>query len=378
MELLRKEEIKSLANDSTGPCISIFLPTHRGGVEIKQGPIRLKNLLREAEQQLLVRKMRPAEVKELLEPAEQLTEDFGFWQHQGEGLAVFLTSRFARWYRLPVRFDELVVVAGRFHLKPLLRLLTEDGLFYLLALSQNEVRLFQCTRHGVREMELPAGTPASLDQVLQVSGLERQLQVHTAGGGPLYHGHGAASEDAKQDLREFFRLLDKGLREVLRDQRAPLVLAGVEYLFPLYREANTYPHLVSAGVPGNPQGKRAEELREAAWAVVEPVFRKERESARQLLDELAGSARASLNLREIVPAACQGRVDRLFVAVGVQQWGSFNQGTQKVRISRSYRVDDVDLLDLAALQTLQQGGAVYAVTEQQVPGGGKAAAIFRY
>jgi hypothetical protein len=30
------------------------------------------------------------------------------------------------------------------------------------------------------------------------------------------------------------------------------VLAGVEYLLPIYREANTYPHLLAEGIHGNP------------------------------------------------------------------------------------------------------------------------------
>lgn len=36
----------------------------------------------------------------------------------------------------------------------------------------------------------------------------------------------------------------------------PLVLAGVEYLLPIYRRANTYPYLLDGGVTGNPEGRR--------------------------------------------------------------------------------------------------------------------------
>ena len=48
-----------------------------------------------------------------------------------------------------LHFDELMVVAPGFHVMPLLALLTGDGLFYVLALSQNQVRLLAGTRsHG--------------------------------------------------------------------------------------------------------------------------------------------------------------------------------------------------------------------------------------
>jgi hypothetical protein len=52
-----------------------------------------------------------------------------------------------RHYRLPFPFQEFVVVTERFHVKPLLPLLSGDGQFYLLALSQNGVRVLQGT-HG--------------------------------------------------------------------------------------------------------------------------------------------------------------------------------------------------------------------------------------
>jgi len=47
------------------------------------------------------------------------------------------------YYRLPIEFQELVVVSDQFHLKPLLYLINNDGRFYLLALSQNDVRFLR-------------------------------------------------------------------------------------------------------------------------------------------------------------------------------------------------------------------------------------------
>ncbi|RPJ11944.1 MAG: hypothetical protein EHM37_10145 [Deltaproteobacteria bacterium] len=42
-------------------------------------------------------------------------------------------------------FKELAVVSHRFHVKPLLPVLTSDGTFYILALSQNQLRLLEGT-----------------------------------------------------------------------------------------------------------------------------------------------------------------------------------------------------------------------------------------
>jgi hypothetical protein len=259
-----------------------------------------------------------------------------------------------------------------------MRLFTEDGRFYVLTLSRNDVRLFQCTRFGVREIDLPADTPRSFTEVLAREGLERQIQIHTAGAAVKFHGHGAREEDEKENLREYFRRVDKGVREVLREDRAPLVLAGVEYLFPLYREASTHPNVVAEGIAGNPDGRRPEELQAEAWKIVEPHVRKSRREAARRFEELAGSPRASDAIQQVLPAAFQGRVEHLFVAVGRQIWGRFDPETHEVRISETQKSGDRDLLNQAAVHTFLQGGAVYAVEPPEVPGGALLAAVFRY
>ena len=72
MEMLNRKELKDLAENPKGPCVSIFMPTHFKGPETQQNPIRLKNLLREAEQRLVELEIRPAEARELLAPAAAL------------------------------------------------------------------------------------------------------------------------------------------------------------------------------------------------------------------------------------------------------------------------------------------------------------------
>ena len=125
-------------------------------------------------------------------------------------------------------------------------------------------------------------------------------------------------------------------------------------------------------------GRRPEDLQADAWRVVEPHLLKTRREAASRFEEYADTARASNDPGEVVPAACQGRVEQLFAAVGRQQWGSFNSETQKVSISSERQLGDQDLLDLAAIQAFLHGGAVYAVDPSEVPGGGTLAAVFRY
>jgi hypothetical protein len=384
---LTRDEIKSLAERTEGPCVSIYMPTHRAGPDIQQDPIRLRNQLSDSERRLTASGMRGPQARALVAPADELVPRHRFWQHQSDGLAVFLAPDFFRYFHLPMRVVELTVTGNRFHLKPLMPMLGPEGEFYILALSQNQVRLLEGTRYHVNEVNLER-VPKSLSEALKYDDPEAQLQFHTSSATPggrgdrpaMFHGHGTGHDDARSNVLRYFHKVDAGLREWLAGRQAPLVLAGVEYLHPLYREANTYPHLLEDGLPGNPDDLRPEELHIEAWQIVQPYFAEAQEASAARFRRLAGagSPLASGDLAEIVAAAHYGRVETLFVTVGEQQWGSFDPETAELVKRDSPEADSQDLLDLAAVQTFLNGGAVYALEAADMPNGAPIAAVFRY
>ncbi len=387
MDILTRAELEQLMLKEQPWCVSIYLPTHRVGVETQQDPIRLKNLLREAERLLAVQGVGTHDVQKMLEPASRLLQDSDFWQHQSDGLAIFLSSNGIRRYRLPLKFEELVVVVDHFHLKPLLPLFTGDGRFYILALSQNKVRLLDGTRYTVSEVDIEQ-VVSSLAEALPAADHQASLQLHTSGsvggmagtGSVTFHGQGEGSESAKHDLLRYLRLVADGLTESLQGDRVPLVLAGVEYLLQIYKEVNTYPHLIDTVITGNPDQLSADELHHSAWDIIRPLFQVANEEAVAHYQQLVGQAseRAATTLEKIVPAAYQGRVETLFVAVGVQHWGVFDPVTNVIDVHDHMESGDEPLADLAAVQTYLKGGTVYAVEPDKVPGGTSAAAVLRY
>jgi len=199
-------------------------------------------------------------------------------------------------------------------------------------------------------------------------------------GSVTFHGPGGGSVSAKTDLLRYFRLVEDGLTEFLQGDRMPLVLAGVEYLLPIYKEANTYPNLIDTVIKGNPDLLSADELHKSAWDIIGSLFQAAQEEAVAHYQQLAGQAseRVADTLEKIVPAAYAGRVETLFVAAGVQQLGVFNPATNEIELHDPIESGDESLLDLAAVQTYLKGGIVYAVEPEKVPGGTSAAAVLRY
>ena len=79
MDILTPAALKSLIAQQGKWCVSLYMPTHRMGPEQQQDPIRLKNLLADAETKLLANGIRRPEVQKLMQPAEELLWNREFW-----------------------------------------------------------------------------------------------------------------------------------------------------------------------------------------------------------------------------------------------------------------------------------------------------------
>ncbi|HYQ84063.1 MAG TPA: hypothetical protein VEP28_08690, partial [Rubrobacter sp.] len=312
MKLISQNEIQTLIRKDGGHCVSIYMPTVRVG-DTQQNKIRLKNLLRQAEERLAERGMRESEASELLMPARRLLDDQTWWEHQGEGLAIFLAKDTFETFRVPIGFTEHVSVETRFQLQPLFPLFNGDGHFYVLCLTKRDIRLVSCHRFDCQEVDL-GEMPSSFTEVMGVlTRQESQFQGRSSSNSlartAIFQGHGGAEDDLKAELLKYFNLVDNNLNRQDIDRQAPFVLAGVEYLLPRFKAATSLPNVLEEGLTGNPEGLSAEELHAAAWEIVEPWFLQDQKRAAERFGELQGTGRASPDIKEILPAALDGRID---------------------------------------------------------------------
>jgi len=363
---------------SDGPHVTVYLPTHRTHPDSDQDPIRFRNLLEET-RGTLTETLRTPEIDTILQRGTDLLEDADFWNHQRDGLAVFLTKGWERVHRLSTSVLEFATVGPRFHVKPLLPLLAADSHFYVLTVDQNDVGLFRGSRDVLEPIEMP-DAPADMAEALQYDDLEKQTQFHVAGGGSaIVHGHGVGGEVDKGLIERFLRAVDDGLWPVVRDDEAPLVLAGVEYEQAIFRSVTRYRHVLDEGIEGNPEGLELRDLHERAWSIVRPLFERGREAAAERFIAAAGRGDpVAVEVADVARKASEGRIDTLFVPLGERQWGTVNPRTLEVTVDDEAGIETVDLFDHAAIHTLMASGTVYAVPPQNVPGDGPAAALLRF
>lgn len=394
MDQFSRDQLRELAQVQEPMSVSIYMPTFHVESELSQNPIRLKNLLKQARAELKEHDFRDAEIEDVLRPAQSLVESETYWRNVEDGLAIFLAPNFSRIYRLPIPFPELVVTSSRFHLKQLFPLLDSENHFYIVAISLDSVRLFIGTRYSIKELksdDIPKSIKEALSYDVTVG---REAEIRPAAKGnrdqsrTSFHGHGQSEDDLarrpKDELYRFFQEIDEGIMKVLGDDKAPLVLAGVDYYLPIYREVNSYPRLIDESiVSGSPDylpNKQLKQLHEKAWSIVEPVFQEDRRKATKRFLELhaKNNHRTSDDLKEIVPAAVFSMIEDIFVPVGRQAWGRYDPNSNTVTIHDTQKTGDYDLLDLAAVHTFLNGGSVHALKPENMPVNASLAATFRF
>ncbi|MAT42648.1 MAG: hypothetical protein CL609_09925 [Anaerolineaceae bacterium] len=384
MDLITQQALDHLLNSHSEWSMSLFMPAHRAGRETQKDPIRFKNLLNKAEGQLEERGCRTPDIKNILKPARDLIEDFEFWQHQSDGLAVFASPEAFEVYRLPIRFEELVVISNHFHIKPLLPLFTNDGHFYILALSQNEVRLLEGTQYTVDEVDMEKNLP-NLAETLKFDLFSKQLQFHTGTAretdsgetAAMFFGHDPSDKEEKR-LLQWFHKVDDVLGEVITNRQSPIVLAGVEYLFPLFKKTSSFNNIMAKGVEGNPDDLSAEELHTKAWPLIKPYFMETQNEAFSRYKDLSNTDQVTTNLEKTFLAAYQGRIELVFTVEDYQVWGNYDVDTNKVHIHNEFQAGDEDLLNLVSIYTLKNGGTVFVVDEGTMPAKAPQAAILRF
>lgn len=388
MDRLTRGELIAMAKDRGEQRISIYLPTVRAGGETEQNRIRFKNRLDAARDQLERTETPPAQIEEILAPLKKLEIDSSFWQHQSDGLAVFLGDGEIQSYRLPIEFRDLTLVAGRYHLKPLLTYLNSDARFYILALDTEGISLYEATPFSIEPLPL-TGAPERLSEFLIWEDPEEQLQWHTATGrldfpagvrGAMFHGHGAGAEQEvrTEQLQRFFQSLDSAVYNMLAgDNHPPLVLIGGKKQIGHYQRVNHYPHMAAA-IGRNPNEMKDQELHEIAWPHIKKLS--DQELARDLdrYHSLANNGQACASLAEVLPAAAMGRVDTLFYDHDETMWGQFDFASDQINTHQEPEPGSVDLIDLAAVETVLNGGRVYSLPTEKLPGESPIAAILRY
>lgn len=381
MQPLSKTDFTTLANFRSSPAISIFIPTHRAGVEVNemQDAQLFKSLLQETRKKLEEAGMKKGEVADLVRGGAALLDDDDFWRYQQQGLGVFMGKDFFFTVKMPDPVNQELFIAPHFLVIPLFPLLKSKP-FFLLVLSKGNARFFKGDRFEMEEMQVK-GLPNGINDVIHFEEKGGKETFRRGGnkGKAAFHGHGAGLADEDEYLSLYLKEVDQTLlAEVLAAEKAPLLLAGAEGMINRYRQESDYPHVATLSLPGNHEHENNSSLFEKVTAVLQPYFDEDTESALKNYYNQSATPLSTMDPFKVFAGCFYGKVSDLFLDGTLHIRGTFNRETGQANFNEHPDMHTDCLINQGAVQVWLANGSVHVLEKERMPEGSKVAAFMRY
>jgi hypothetical protein len=179
-------------------------------------------------------------------------------------------------------------------------------------------------------------------------------------------------------MERYFQAVDRSLFPRLDEERCPIILAGIDELSAIYQRISKSHALLEDSVTRNAGDLPAGELHARTWEVAASYFSRGEQAAVNIFRNKLGTGLVVEDLQSVLTAACQGRVETLFVVGNEQVWGVFDTGELQMVLKNQNDDRSVDLLDEAVFQTLCKKGKVYIKERQDMPVDTTACAYLRF
>lgn len=384
--MLTKDLFAELANYQSDCCVTLYMSTTvSNSVEANKQKdyITFKHKLQQLMPMLREKNIEQTKIDRMLKPGYDLLRNENFWTDLSNGLAVFISDGYFKYMRLPVGRKGEIVINSSFYLTPLIPVMTSRDYFYVLVLSKKQAKLYRADAFGMRYVPV-AGMPKGVEDVVHFEQKDDQDLFRTdtagAGAGATYHGTGTPGRpDPKTNIAMYFDEVDETVwKEVLNKENVPLLLAGVEYLIPIYKQVAKYKPIWEDAIKGNHEHEDIHALYQQARAKMEPYFQERVSKALNTYGNQSATEQTSTIPDDVIPAAHYGRVSQLFVAEGEHIWGKFDEMNNMLTTHESQEEDDECLVDKSVIRTLLNGGEVFVLAAVKMPGGSKLAALMRY
>jgi len=365
--MTRREALEVVSFDDLRSLAAARVPCITAGVAIPdplQLHARIQNLIRGIERHLKDAGVNSEEEFTLVQPIRTLANAIEEEHDWSIGLILYRSPDLFRHFWLRDTIEDFVTVSQTFQIRPLLSVVSKEQKFYVLALSQKHTRLLMYPYQSQHELQLRRLAPQSLRAWTNTRVPDHVLDNWSAGGPSVgkmkgvVFGTNSDRERHEEYLRYFFKEIDKGVHHILLGQTAPLILAGVEEEVAVYRHVNSYPRLIEQAVLGSPDAFEPNELHDRAMEIAREIAPPPLQKALDQLKDIFGTKLALSNIDEIVQRADEGRVADLLLG---------DESGPKA-----------DLLNLAALKTLQHRGQAFTVKKSALPPQTDALAILRY
>lgn len=373
---------EELLKIQTSPCISIYMQTSRRYPENVQDSLRFKNLVSKAESEAM-KSVGKRVITPLIERLRSLQEDQNFWNHNLDGLAVFVSPDYFRVFKLQQTVNEQAYVSDVFFIKPLLRINQMNERFQVLVLTRTEVRLYEGNRYRLDEIEMDRDVPKTITEALGSEITPPHMTVVSYGGvgqgSSMRHGHSSRKDEEEIDEERYFRAVDHAIAEHhSKPSGLPLILAALPQHQGIFRSLSHNPHLLEDGITADPRLLETDALREMACQVLEPHWQRKIDELLAQFEEAHSKSLGSDNPFYITEAALGGNVSALMLDEQRIYPGGIDAASGDISFSMTSPGNEHDVFEDLAITVLGKGGEVLVLPSEKMPTASGVAAIFRH
>ncbi|WP_169718976.1 hypothetical protein [Aequorivita capsosiphonis] len=291
------KELKDIRSEN---CITIIATTHRTKPDYLNDGLRVKNLIKEAEDRLLADTTK-RDAKGLVEKLNKLASEIDHSQNL-ESLMLFVNDKVAEYTRLPIKVEDRVVIDETFATRDLVRAMHLETHYYILVLSQEKIRLIE----------------AMNDKIVQEFGKPFPFENTQ-----FFSKNRAANAIASKQtslIAEYFNQADKKLNELRKGNPLPVLICGLEENHNEYMKvADKKPSIFNVFLDKNKINEPSHAIVEEAWAVVKDYVLKMNNERKEELRKAVGENKFLSDTNEIWNAISEGKIQTLFIEQGLFQ-----------------------------------------------------------
>jgi hypothetical protein len=134
------------------------------------------------------------------------------------------------------------------------------------------------------------------------------------------------------------------------------MIAGVEYMIPLYKSVCDYKYIWEEVLTGSYEHMDTQNLYAQAREKMQALFEQKQQKALAMYGNQSATELTSSIVDDVVPGAYYSRIAHLFVEKGAHIWGTFDEMANELQVHETEGEKSEDLIDNAVVKTLQTGG----------------------
>lgn len=322
-----KMNIKELKGIRAENCITIILTTHRTKPDYLNDGLQLKNLIKEVETRLMAdvgKKQADLLVKRVNDLAATIDHSQNL-----ESLILFVNEDIAEYTRLPISVADRVVIDETFATRDLIRALHQEAHYYILVLSQENIRLIEAT-NDTAVVELGGDFPYKNTEYVVTNKT-------------------AQSVGAKQTslIAEYFNQADKRVNQLRKELALPVLVCGLEenvnqYIKIADRKDTIFPFQIRKNMINDPVHRIVEE----AWSSMKEYIVTRNNNRKEELRKAVTDNKFLSDTNEIWRAIHEGRIQTLFIEQGSFQPAILSEDNQIEYVTEERRnetgvIDDI-------------------------------------